>query len=60
MVKIDKEILKLLGESGPLTLAEIAETLDVKPKAVFRALRRLFEKEQITRAPNSNRYTLGK
>ena len=41
--KIDEQVLKLLNESGPLTLVEIVEKLDKKPKAVFGSLRRLFE-----------------
>jgi len=58
MSKTDKQILQLLSESGPLTLAEIAEKLGKKPKAVFRSLRRLYEKEEITSNPQTRRYAL--
>jgi len=56
MSKTDKRILDLLSENGPLTLAEIAEKLDMKPKAVFRALRRLFEKGMISSDPRTRKY----
>jgi len=54
--KTDKRIIGLLTEDGPLTLAEISERLDMKPKAVFRALRRLFEKGVISSDPATRRY----
>jgi len=54
--KTDKRILDLLNENGPLTLAEIAEKLDMKPKTVFRALRRLFEKGMISSDPRTRKY----
>jgi len=56
--KTDKKILELLGKNGPLTLVEIAEKLDMKPKVVFRALRRLFEKGAISNDPKTRRYFL--
>jgi len=56
--KTDRRILELLKEEGPLTLAEIAVKLDMKPKAVFRALRRLFEKEMISSDPRTRRYSI--
>jgi len=58
MSKIDKQILQLLRESGPLTLAEIADRLDEKPKAVFRSLRRLFEKGEVISDPRTRCYSL--
>ena len=60
MSKTDKRILELLGKNGPLTLAEIAEKLNMKPKAVFRSLRRLFEKGAISSDPRTRRYFIEK
>jgi len=54
--KTDKRILELLERDGPLTLAEIAERLNMKPKSVFRALRRLFEKGDISSDPRTRTY----
>jgi predicted transcriptional regulator len=48
MAKLDEDVIALLKNSQPLTLSEIAEKLGKPEKAVFRALRRLFEKELIT------------
>jgi len=45
--KLDEDVAALLKGSGPLTLAEIAEKLGKPEKAVFRSLKRLFEKEII-------------
>jgi DNA-binding Lrp family transcriptional regulator len=45
VAKLDDDVVSLLKDSPPLTLAEIAEKLGKPEKAVFRALRRLFEKE---------------
>jgi len=47
MAKLDEDVEALLKTSPPLTLGEIAEKLGKPEKAVFRALRRLFEKEII-------------
>ena len=47
MAKLDEDVIALLKTSPPLTLAEIAERLGKPEKAVFRALKRLFEKELI-------------
>ncbi|MEM2527220.1 MAG: MarR family transcriptional regulator [Candidatus Bathyarchaeia archaeon] len=60
MGKLEDEILRLLGSSGPLTLIEIAERLNKKPKAVFRSLRKLFEEGKISQDPQTKRYTLEK
>jgi len=54
--KTDRRILDLLSQNGPLTLYEIAERLNMKPKAVFRSLRRLFENEMISCDPRTRRY----
>lgn len=56
MSKLDEQVLKLLSESGPLTLVEIAEKLEKKPKAVFSSLRRLFEAESIDHDPKARTY----
>ena len=45
--KLDEDVIALLKDTEPLTLAEIAEKLGKPQKAVFRALKRLFEKELI-------------
>jgi len=58
MAKLDEDVISLLKSSPPLTLAEIAEKLGKPEKAVFRALRRLFEKETIECV--NRKYTLVK
>ena len=60
MNKLDEQVLKLLSESGPLTLVEIADKLDKKPKAIFKSLRRLIESESIDRDPKSRTYFIKK
>ena len=46
--KLDKVVLEALQTSSkPLTLAEIAQKLDKPEKAVYRTLKRLFEKGKI-------------
>ena len=47
VAKLDDEIVSLLVNSPPLALVEIAEKLGKPEKAVFRALRRLFEMETV-------------
>jgi predicted transcriptional regulator len=48
MGKLDKPVLELLQDSpNPLTLAEIAHHLNKSEKAVYKTLKRLFEKGQI-------------
>jgi predicted transcriptional regulator len=47
MAKLDEDVVDLLKNSQPLTLSEIAEKLGKPERAIFRALRRLFEKELI-------------
>lgn len=58
MGKLENEILNLLRKSEPLTLLEIAERLNRKPKAVFRALRKLFEEGKILCDVKARRYTI--
>lgn len=60
MVKTDKQILQLLKEEDPLTLMEIADMLEKKPKTIFRALRKLFQKGKIDCDPRTKQYTLAK
>jgi len=48
VAKLDEEIVTLLKESGvPMTLKEIAAKVGKPEKAVFKALKRLFEKEKV-------------
>jgi predicted transcriptional regulator len=47
MAKLDEDVIALLKNSQPLTLAEIAEKLGKPEKTIFKALRRLFQKELI-------------
>jgi len=56
--KTDKRILDLLNRDEPLTLYEIAEKLDLKPKTVFRSLRKLFENDLISSDPRTRRYSI--
>jgi predicted ArsR family transcriptional regulator len=60
MGETEDQILKLLNNSEPLSLVEIAEKLGKKPKAVFRSLRKLFEEEKIDCDPKTRRYTCHK
>ncbi len=60
MNKLDEQVLKLLSESGPLTLVEIAGKLDKKPKAVFSSLRRLFESNEIINDLKIRKYSVAK
>lgn len=48
VAKLDDAVVSLLKESGvPMTLQEIAAKVEKPEKAVFKALRRLFEKEKV-------------
>lgn len=58
MAKLDEDVEALLKTSPPLTLVEIAEKLGKPEKAVFKALRRLFEKEIIN--CENRKYALAK
>jgi len=58
MGKVDEQILNLLQDSGPLTLDEIAEKLKMKPKTVFKSLRRLFEEGKTSSDVLTRRYAL--
>lgn len=56
MNKLDEQVLQVLRESEPLTLVEIAEKLNEKPKAVFASLRRLFENNDIETDHKTRQY----
>jgi DNA-binding IclR family transcriptional regulator len=58
MVSTNKQILQLLDDGTALTLAEIADLLEKKPKTVFKALRKLFSKEKIVSDGKTKRYSL--
>jgi len=60
MGKTEDQVVQLLRDSDPLTLAEISERLGKKPRVVFRALRKLFEEGKVNRDPQTRRYALVK
>jgi len=60
MGKLEKEIIDLLSMSEPLTLLEISERLNRRPKAVFKALRKLFEEGKISCDVRTRKYALEK
>ena len=60
MNKLDEQVLQVLKESGPLTLVEIAEKLEKKPKVVFGSLRRLFENGDIDCDHKTRQYFIAK
>ena len=60
MGKPEDQILQLLKDESALTLIEIAEKLDKKPKAVFKLLRKLFENKKINCDTKTRRYSLSK
>ncbi|MBS7654274.1 ArsR family transcriptional regulator [Candidatus Bathyarchaeota archaeon] len=58
MGKLEDEILNLLSKSEALTLMEISEKLNKKPKIVFKSLRKLFEEGKISCDVKTRRYAL--
>ncbi len=58
--KTDKQILQLLKDGSSLTLNEIAEKLGKKPKVVFKALKKIFNKGKILNNPAKRSYMLAK
>ena len=60
MGKTENQILKFLDDGTCLTLNEIAEKLEKKPKTVFKSLRKLFQQGKIVCDPKTRRYTLDK
>jgi predicted transcriptional regulator len=59
MAKIHKDILKLVSEK-PMTLVEIAETLEVKEKKTYNALKKLFSDGKIDCNPKARTYSATK
>ena len=59
MAKIHKDILKLLAEK-PMSLPEIAETLEKSEKKVYNALKKLFGDDKIESDPKTRTYALAK
>ena len=59
MAKIHKDIIKLLTEK-PMTLAELAETLEKKEKQVYNALKKLFTDGEIDCDAKTRSYSLAK
>jgi len=59
MAKIHKDIIKLLTEK-PMTLSELAETLEKKEKQVFNALKKLFSDGEIDCDAKTRSYSLAK
>jgi DNA-binding IclR family transcriptional regulator len=60
MGKIHKQIISLLENSNPLSLAEIAEQIGKPEKTVFKALRKLFSEGTINCDNKSRLYSLTK
>jgi len=59
MAKIHKDIIKLLEEK-PMSLAEIAETLEKSEKKVYNALKKLFGNGDIDSDPKTRKYSVAK
>ena len=59
MAKIHKDIIKLISEK-PMTLVEIAETLEVKEKKTYNALKKLFSDGDIECDPKNRTYSVTK
>jgi len=59
MAKIHKDILKLLSEK-PMSLSEIAESLEKTEKKVFNALKKLFSDDKVESDSKSRKYALSK
>jgi predicted transcriptional regulator len=57
MAKIHNDILKLLSEK-PMTLVEIAETLEKTEKKTFNALKKLFSDGKISSDAKTRKYSL--
>ncbi len=56
MAKIHKDIIKLLSEK-PMSLAELAESLETKEKKVFNALKKLFSDGEIESDAKTRKYS---
>jgi DNA-binding IclR family transcriptional regulator len=58
---VDEQVFELLKSEGkPLTLNEIAEKMGKPTKAIFKALRKLFEEEKIDCDQKTRHYSLAK
>ena len=57
MAKIHKDILKLLSEK-PMSLPEIAESLEKSEKKVFNALKKLFSDGEIDSDAKTRKYSI--
>ena len=57
MAKIHKDMIKLLSEK-PMSLAELAESLETKEKKVFNALKKLFSDGKIESNAKTRQYNL--
>ena len=61
MGKMDEQVFEVLKSAGtPLTLNEIAEKSGKPSKAIFKALRKLFEQEKIDCDQKTRRYFIKK
>ena len=60
MGKPEDRILQLLKDGEALTLLEIAEKLNEKPKTVFKLLRKLFENNEVNCDIKTRQYMLSK
>jgi DNA-binding IclR family transcriptional regulator len=60
MGKTENQIIQFLNDDTSLTLYEIAEKLDKKPKTVFKSLRKLFQQGKIVCDPRTKQYMLAK
>ena len=59
MAKIHKDILKLLSEK-PLSLIELAESIEKSEKKTFNALKKLFSDGKIDSDSKTRKYSLTK
>jgi predicted transcriptional regulator len=59
MAKIHKDIIKLLSEK-PLSLPEIADSLEKSEKKVFNALKKLFSDGEIDSDARTRKYSITK
>ena len=59
--KVDEQVFEVLKNSGsPLTINEIAEKMGKPSKAVFKALRKLFEEGKVNCDLKTRRYSPAK
>ena len=59
--KMDEQVFEVLKSAGsPLTINEIAEKMDKPSKAVYKALRKLFEEGKVDCDLKTRRYSPAK